>query len=160
MIEIPEQNIGKDWSGNDVLVGKVTLDQLNFFAKDWLEKEYQNYPINNAELDEIKPLIKGKDIVLVMGTWCEDSQREVPGMIKILKECEFPMDRLTIITVDEDKVSPNQAEKTVNLFKVPTLVFYENGEEMNRIVEFPMRSLAQDILSILKKEPYKNAYAE
>ena len=160
VIEIPEQNIGKDWSGNDVLVGRVSLEQLKYFTKDWLKKEYQNYPINRTALNEIKPLLEGKDLVLVMGTWCEDSQREVPGMIKILEESEFPMNRLTIITVDEDKISPNKREKEIDLFKVPTLVFYENGKEMNRIVEFPILSLEQDFLTILKGAPYKNAYAE
>lgn len=160
IIEIPKQNIGKDWSGNDVLVGTVSLEQLKYFTKDWLKEESQKYPINSTVLNEIKPLLKGKDVVLVMGTWCEDSQREVPGMIKVLEESEFPMNRLTIITVDEDKVSPNKREKEVELFKVPTLIFYDNGEELNRIVEFPIGSLEQDILSILKEEPYKNAYAE
>lgn len=159
-VEIPKQNIGKDWSGNDVLVGTVSLEQLKHFTKDWLEIESQKYLVNKTIINDIKPLLKGKEVVLVMGTWCEDSQREVPGIMKILEESEFPMNRLTIITVDEDKVSPNKQEKEVDLFKVPTLIFYDNGEELNRIVEFPIGSLEQDILSILKEEPYKNAYAE
>ena len=81
-------------------------------------------------------------------------------MIKILTEAGYPTADMEIIAVDEDKTTPEKLEKTYNLFNVPTLIFSENGTELNRIVEFPIRSLEHDILAILKGEDYKNAYAE
>ena len=39
---------------------------------------------------------------LIMGTWCEDSQREVPGMMKILAAAGYSTAN-SIIAVDEDK---------------------------------------------------------
>ena len=64
------------------------------------------------------------------------------------------------ILVDEDKTTPGKLEKVFELFNVPTLIFSENGTEINRIVEFPINGLEQDILAILSGEDYKNAYAE
>lgn len=160
IIQIPDSLLGKDWEGNEILVGKVSLAQLSTYTSDWYSNEYDLYKTNQSLLTKIKPLLNNKKVTLIMGTWCEDSQREVPGMIKILTEAGYPTSSMDIIAVDEDKTTPGQLEKVFELFNVPTLIFSENGTEINRIVEFPINGLEQDILAILSGEDYKNAYAE
>lgn len=161
IIQIPDSLLGKDWEGNKILVGKINLAQLRAFtSSDWYKNEYALYKVNQSVLAEIKPLLKDKKVSLIMGTWCEDSQREVPGMIKILTEAGYPTASMEIIAVDEDKTTLGKLEKAFDLFNVPTLIFSEDGTEINRIVEFPINSLEQDILAILRGEDYKNAYAE
>ena len=44
-----------------------------------------------------------------MGTWCEDSQREVSGMLKILEAAGYPINSIEIIAVSED-IDPNNAD--------------------------------------------------
>ncbi len=160
IIQIPDSLLGKDWEGNEILVGKVSLAQLSTYTSDWYSNEYDLYKTNQSLLTKIKPLLNNKKVTLIMGTWCEDSQREVPGMIKILTEAGYPTSSMDIIAVDEDKTTPGKLEKVFELFNVPTLIFSENGTEINRIVEFPINGLEQDILAILSGEDYKNAYAE
>ena len=160
IIQIPDSLLGKDWEGNEILVGKVSLAQLSTYTSDWYNNEYDLYKTNQSLLTKIKPLLNNKKVTLIMGTWCEDSQREVPGMIKILTEAGYPTSSMDIIAVDEDKTTPGKLEKAFELFNVPTLIFSENGTEINRIVEFPINGLEQDILAILSGEDYKNAYAE
>lgn len=160
IIQIPDSLLGKDWEGNEILVGKVSLAQLSTYTSDWFSNEYDLYKTNQSLLTKIKPLLNNKKVTLIMGTWCEDSQREVPGMIKILTEAGYPTSSMYIIAVDEDKTTPGKLEKAFELFNVPTLIFSENGTEINRIVEFPINGLEQDILAILSGEDYKNAYAE
>ena len=160
IIQIPDSLLGKDWEGNEILVGKVSLAQLSTYTSDWYSNEYDLYKTNQSLLTKIKPLLNNKKVTLIMGTWCEDSQREVPGMIKILTEAGYPTSSMDIIAVDEDKTTPGKLEKAFELFNVPTLIFSENGTEINRIVEFPISGLEQDILAILSGEDYKNAYAE
>ena len=160
IIQIPDSLLGKDWEGNEILVGKVSLAQLSTYTSDWFSNEYDLYKTNQSLLTKIKPLLNNKKVTLIMGTWCEDSQREVPGMIKILTEAGYPTSSMDIIAVDEDKTTPGKLEKVFELFNVPTLIFSENGTEINRIVEFPINGLEQDILAILSGEDYKNAYAE
>ena len=160
IIQIPDSLLGKDWEGNEILVGKVSLAQLSTYTSDWFSNEYNLYKTNQSLLTKIKPLLNNKKVTLIMGTWCEDSQREVPGMIKILTEAGYPTSSMDIIAVDEDKTTPGKLEKVFELFNVPTLIFSENGTEINRIVEFPINGLEQDILAILSGEDYKNAYAE
>jgi thiol-disulfide isomerase/thioredoxin len=160
IIQIPDSLLGKDWEGNEILVGKVSLAQLSTYTSDWYSNEYDLYKTNQSLLTKIKPLLNNKKVTLIMGTWCEDSQREVPGMIKILTEAGYPTSSMDIIAVDEDKTTPGKLEKVFELFNVPSLIFSENGTEINRIVEFPINGLEQDILAILNGEDYKNAYAE
>ena len=159
-VVIPTSLLGKDWEGNEILVGKVSYAQMVQYTEAWFNKEYDFYRINEERIEKIKPLLKDKRVVLIMGTWCEDSQREVPGMMKILKQAGFNTAEMEIIAIDEDKRTKEGLEKAYNLAYVPALIFFEGEKEINRIVEFPINSLEQDILDILSGKEYKNAYAQ
>ena len=153
-IQIPDSLKGKDLEGNEILLGEINIDQLKEFTKHWSS----NYNPNSDILTKIKPLIKKRDIVLIMGTWCEDSEREIPGFIKILESINYDTTKMRIIAVDENKITPNFIEKDYELINIPTIIFYDNENEINRIVEFPIKSIEEDILDILSGKTYKHAY--
>ena len=157
---IPTSLLGKDWEGNEILVGKISYIQMVQYTEAWFNKEYDFFRINKERLEKIKPLLKDKKVVLIMGTWCEDSQREVPGMMKILNQAGFNIAEMEIIAIDEDKRTKEGLENAYNLAYVPVLIFFEEEKEINRIVEFPINSLEQDMLDILSGKEYKNAYAK
>jgi thiol-disulfide isomerase/thioredoxin len=136
---------GRDLEGNEILLGEINIDLLKEYIRDWSS----SYNPNSDILKKIKPLIKKREIVLIMGTWCEDSEREIPGFIKILESTNYNTTKMRIIAVDEDKITPNFIEKDYELI---------NNNEINRIVEFPIKSIEEDILDILNGKPYKNAY--
>ena len=159
-VVIPTSLLGMDWEGNEILVGKISYAQMVQYTEAWFNKEYDFYRINEERLEKIKPLLKDKRVVLIMGTWCEDSQREVPGMMKILNQAGFNIAEMEIIAIDEDKRTKEGLENIYNLAYVPTLIFFDGKKEINRIVEFPIKSLEQDILDILSGKEYKNAYAQ
>lgn len=159
-LEIPTTLLGKDWEGNEILVGQISYAQMTQYTKAWFDKEYDFYRVNAERLKKIKPLLKDKRVVLIMGTWCEDSQREVPGMMKILNEAGYNTAKMEIIAIDEDKRTKEGLEKAYDLAYIPSLIFFEGEKEMNRIVEFPINTLEQDMLDILSGKEYKNAYAQ
>ena len=159
-IVIPDSLLGKDWENNEILLGKVSYAQMTHYTNEWFNAEYDRYKVNASLITKISPLLDDKTVVLLMGTWCEDSQREVPGMMKILDQSGYAVEDMEIIAVDEDKRTPDGLEKNHALAYVPALIFYENGKEINRIVEFPIGTLEEDIHAILKGQDYKNAYAE
>ena len=159
-VVIPESLLGKDLEGNEILVGKISFAQMAHYCKEWYSPDYNRYKVNGGLLEQIKPLLKGKEVTLLMGTWCEDSQREVPGMMKILAEAGYAIAQMEIIAVDEDKRTPSGVEQAYKATYVPALIVYQNGEEINRIVEFPLGTLEEDLLAILSGEDYKHAYAE
>jgi hypothetical protein len=81
-------------------------------------------------------------------------------MMKILNQAGFNTAEMEIIAIDEDKRTKEGLENAYNLAYVPVLIFFEGEKEINRIVEFPINSLEQDMLDILSGKEYKNAYAQ
>ncbi|MDC1080880.1 thioredoxin family protein [Flavobacteriaceae bacterium] len=158
-VSIPNSLKSSTLEGEEILLGKITLAQLKLFSP-WYQKEYDFYKVNTSQVEELKSLLKDVQITLLLGTWCEDSQREVAPMLKILKESGFTIEDLELIAVSEDKDTPSGLEKKYDLFNVPTLIFSRENKELNRIVEFPIETLEKDMLSILKDDGYKNAYAK
>ena len=70
-----------------------SIEKLKEFTKHWSS----NYNPNSDILAKIKPLIKKRSIVLIMGTWCEDSEREIPGFINILESINYDTAKIRII---------------------------------------------------------------
>ncbi|WP_320815362.1 thioredoxin family protein [Flavobacterium sp.] len=144
-----------------ILVGKAKrtdLQQIPF--NDWFAQGYNNYVINEEMEDKIEKELKDYTITIFMGTWCEDSQNQVPKFYKILEEVDFPLRKVTLITMKRDKTTPEQFEKGLNITNVPTFIFYKNGKEVNRIVESPRVSLEQDVIDILYGNNYKHIYIQ
>ena len=63
-----------------------------------------------------------------------------------------------MVAVNEDKKTPDNLEKGLNIERVPTFIFYKKGKEIGRFVEYPRESVEADILKIVSGEPYKHAY--
>jgi hypothetical protein len=82
----------------------------------------------------------------------------VPRVLKMLDCCNFPMQNLQLVMVGNAdslyKKSPQHEEAGRNILRVPTIIIEKNGEEVGRIIEFPVLSLEKDLLSILRMENY------
>lgn len=144
---------------NEMLVGKQSKEELLKLPYNlWFNPNHENYKPNMTTLTELKKHLNDVSITIFMGTWCEDSQQQVPGFYKILEALQFDNNKVTLITVDKSKTTPEQFEKGLNITNVPTFIFYRNGKELNRIVERPMETLEKDMLKIVTGQPYKHAY--
>lgn len=155
----------KEHQENTLILGEFELKELKSTTnKNWLEAGYEDYTLKPEVVEKIKSEIEEEDfyISVYMGTWCEDSQREIPALIKLLDQINFDFDKLTFVGVDEDKVVPNVSEEErekLNVFNVPTIIVYDaEGKEINRFVEFPQETLEEDLLKIFSREDYKHVY--
>lgn len=101
--------------------------------------------------------LKGVDITLFLGSWCKDSKREVPRFFKILDAADYNGD-VELIAVDRRKKTPENLQKGKDIKRVPTMIFKKDGEEIGRIVEYPVESLEKDIQKILSGQAYTHAY--
>ena len=152
-----------DKRGNLILLGKTTRERLAQPPfNDWFNNNYAGYTIDSNTANQIKPLLKNKQFLLFMGTWCGDSRREVPRMYKILDYCQVKLSRIQLINLNNSdtayKQSPGHEERGLNILRVPTLLIYENGHEVGRVVESPVASLEKDILAIVTGQPYEHRY--
>jgi thiol-disulfide isomerase/thioredoxin len=148
--EINNKVIVDEKTGKPMLVGVTDRSafELSDFS-DWYNTEYIEYEPDEFILEQITELSDSIDIQIFMGTWCSDSRCEVPRFLKILDSAGFDQKYLQIINVDRKKRSPAHEEKNKNIEFVPTFIINDNGNEIGRIVEFPIITLESDLLSIL-----------
>lgn len=115
--------------------------QINFYKK--FAAQYADYQPNKRELEQIQ-VLAGKDVLVMFGTWCHDSKREVPRFLKLLDISKVALGSLTMQTVDRDKNEPSGLAEQNNLKYTPTFVVFEDSAEVARIIEKPQTTLAQD----------------
>jgi cyclophilin family peptidyl-prolyl cis-trans isomerase len=94
-------------------------------------------------------------VVVVLGTWCEDSAREVPRLQRVLDEIAGDRFEAVLVGVDRTKrvtdaeVAALLRDGTV-MDRVPTIfVFDELGAELGRVVETAERPLEQLLVEFL-----------
>jgi thiol-disulfide isomerase/thioredoxin len=150
-----------DKEGELILIGKINLQALQKEPyKEWFKNNHDSYQPNMVQLEQLKQQLQEHRIQLFLGTWCSDSQREVPNFIKILEAVEFPISNLEMVAMDREKEIPAEEKKAWNITYVPTFIIVKDGKEVNRIVEMPLETLEKDMLKILTGQPYTPNYAE
>ncbi|WP_310992561.1 thioredoxin family protein [Aequorivita marina] len=144
-----------------MLLGKSNRKGLQMPAfKDWYDLGYSHYRTAPETGEQLKPLLEDVSILVFMGTWCSDSQRDVPHLYRILDDMDFDESELSLINVSDHKTTPQGFEKDYDIINVPTIIFIKNDKELGRIVEYPIETLEDDMLAILSGKDYKHAYAE
>lgn len=146
--EVETQKDGKMLLGN-----QLKAQFLKAPYADWYVKEHDEYALDQKAISELKKEKLGTyDIITFIGTWCEDSHRDFPRLMKILDEIGYPDNKLTIIAVNRKKESPAGDETLYNIQKVPTIILKRYGKEVGRIVEMPTSGyIERDLAEILKK---------
>ncbi len=165
-----KNKISVDNGGKPMLIGACTKSALQQAPFDvWYNKNYSDYNVNDTITEYIKPLVAGKSFLLFLGTWCGDSKREIPRMLKIMKSSGVKRSQIKLVMVDNHdsvyKQSPGHEEKGLNIHRVPTMIVYENlanrqagKKELGRIVESPVVSLEKDLFAILNRDHYQPNY--
>ncbi|EZH74694.1 hypothetical protein ATO12_13075 [Aquimarina atlantica] len=127
---------------------------------NWFNDNYKSYALDNSTIEKLSPYLKDITIQAFMGTWCSDSKRETPTFYKILDASNFNYKNLELITVTKSKDTPEGFEKGLDIMRVPTFIFYKDGKEIGRYVEFARETLEKDILTIVSEQPYKHSYED
>jgi tetratricopeptide (TPR) repeat protein len=146
------------------LLGICSVNQLAAEPyASWYKPGYENYVPTPAVLDQLKKIKAEKTTLkIVFGTWCGDSKRELPRMLKALHAAGFSDANIELIGVHREadvyKQAPNREEKDLNVYRVPTFIVYEKGKEVGRINEFPVESLERDLLKIVSHQTYTPNY--
>ena len=147
--EVETTNDGK------MLLGNQLKEQfLKEPYSEWYTKEFNEYALDQKVVGELrKKNITSYNLIVFIGTWCEDSHRDFPRLMKILEEVKYPDSRLTIIAVNRKKESPTGDEVKYNVSKVPTIIVEKYGKEIGRIIEMPTTGYVErDLVEILKKD--------
>ena len=121
---------------------------LNGENGEVFQTEYNIYKANAEALSKVN--FNDVTIKVVLGNWCEDSQREVPRLLKMLETSTMQNVPVTYYLVDREKYCPDPDVQKLEVKYIPAIIFYRNGKEVGRIVETPQGTLEENTAAILK----------
>ena len=144
-----------------MLLGVVDREAFkNELFSNWYQESFKEHVLDSTTIEELAPKLKDVTIKVFMGTWCSDSQREVPALYKILEAANFDYSKISMVAVSHDKDTPSHLEKGLDIAYVPTIIIYKEGKEIGRFVEFAQENLEKDMLAIINEVGYKNSYED
>lgn len=119
--------------------------------KDRYEQEYTVYTPEQESVKQLGALMTGKKAIVVLGTWCSDSQQLLPRFYKILDEAGIEEEMISLICVDRSKIAADGSTDNLSIEHVPTFIFTANDQEIGRITESPITTLENDMVTILSE---------
>ncbi len=145
---------------NEVEIAQLRQEPYN----SWYASNFDSYHPNTTMVDALKKQkLSNYSVRIYFGSWCGDSKRELPRMMRLLKEINFSEKNIALIGVDDStevyKQSPKRLEAGLNIYRVPTFIIYEGKNEVARIVEYPVETLERDLLTIFSRKTYQPNYA-
>ena len=120
-------------------VGDISQSEL-LQRHEVFKRNYDAYEVP-VGIDGLPTDLKVK---ILFGTWCHDSEREVPRMLKLLETFGVKEENVSLIALDTRKEEPQGRARALGVKVTPTFIFY-SGEEFGRIVERPKKSFLEDI---------------
>ena len=124
-------------------LGEVSAEQL-LAQYPTFQDEYESYQPSEKELAAVASL-QDDSLVVLFGTWCHDSQREVPRLLKTFDLSGLDVPKLTLVAVDIKKNDPQGLAKKYALKYTPTFVLLKGDKELGRVIERPKMSLTEDL---------------
>jgi len=134
-----------------ILNGPITKEGLQKMPyKTWFNTNFKTYLVDEKSLKKIKKRkLKDLKILAFMGTWCHDSNREIPRLMRVMEELGAA-DKLELYGVDVNKKSLFGREEGYGIRNTPTIIFFLDGEEIGRVIEEPEVSFEAYLAEILQ----------
>lgn len=123
------------------------------------EELMNNYPIfavkrqdkaSAAIINKINMIEEKTQIRAFFGTWCHDSQREIPYLLQLMQSVDNPNVTFDLIGLDRKKQDSTGQAEAADIKYTPTIVVYQNGKELGRIVERTSKPIGEEILTIIE----------
>lgn len=128
-------------------MGKIAADEL-LSKYPSFSQSYDEYSVSQQEIELIKQWPNDVTIDVFFGTWCHDSVREVPRLLKLLAQQNNIKVNLMAINFQKNAPAELLAGKSISF--TPTFIIYRSGTELARIIERPKNgSLVSDLTEIL-----------
>jgi thioredoxin 1 len=110
--------------------------------------EYQAFLGSEQELVAMGS-IEGLSVLVLLGTWCHDSEREVPRLLKLLEQSQVKLKQLKLVGVNYNKQDPEGLHRDFELRYTSTIILLDGNKELGRIVERPSISIAEDLAAMV-----------
>lgn len=124
-------------TGEKVFKGIISRDLIEKEPSfKWYAENQKAFAPQTIAVSQLRKNADSIQLVVFMGTWCEDSHFVVPRLFSLLDQSGFPKDKVTVIGVDRDKKTLSHLSEALNVTNVPTILIMKKGKEMGRVIEY------------------------
>ena len=127
----------------------------NWSRKDFQEVQPWELPgrLSGKEAKALRRIppeaFTGKELLVVVGFWCSDSEDWIPVLLKGLEN--FPEVKVLFYALDRKKMGGEDWKNSLNITLLPSFVVMEKGIEKGRIEETPASGILwKDLGELLK----------
>ncbi len=113
---------------------RATLQADSSFK--WFTENYSAYSPHKEGLASFKQHKDSVQLLVFMGTWCEDSHFIIPRLYAMIDAAGFNEKQLTLMGADRSKQSWGGIMEALSVKNVPTIIVYHQGKELGRIIEY------------------------
>jgi hypothetical protein len=131
-----------------ILTGLLTQNQL-FDRIQAYQLGKDKYQPAEGAIKKLQSITKDVQLIVFLGTWCSDSECEVPRFLKIMELTKNSHITFKLFGLDRSKRDPDGLAEKHQIEYVPTFIVLHNDQEIGRIVETPIISLEQDLVEIV-----------
>ena len=126
-----------DKSGEKIFKGIISREILeNDSSIKWYAQNLKGYTPDALALAGLRKYSDSIQLLVFMGTWCEDSHFIIPKFFTLLDASGFPKDKVSLIGVDRSKKTLSHLTEALGIINVPTIIVMKNGKEVGRVVEY------------------------
>ncbi|KTF17809.1 thioredoxin family protein [Pseudoalteromonas sp. 10-33] len=111
---------------------------------DKFNEQYNAFTPTEQDIALMQKL-EGKELIVLFGTWCHDSHREVPKLIKLIDESKVELASIDYVAVGYNKRDDAGIAEAYDLQYTPTFIVKDDGKELVRVIEKPTGTLAEDL---------------
>lgn len=137
--------------GAHLLTGRLEPAALRGFDEKWETAFAAASPSADAAkaLASVPP---GGEVLVVLGTWCGDSRREVSRFVKALDLAGAVPFQTRFVGVDRQKRAEGLDAEALGIRYVPTFIVSRGGKEVGRVVESAPGGIEADVGALLRGE--------
>ena len=139
--------------GGLIFNGLVTFENL---AREptftWYQKGVDEYVPAEKPVSLLKFYMRQYQMIVFMGTWCDDSHNLIPKLEKVLKQVGYPDNLVMMYGVDRAKTTIGGEHKKFEITNVPTIILMKGENEAGRITETVKTSVEADLSAIIQSE--------
>lgn len=128
LVERPNEKSLKGILSREVLTGDTSFR--------WFAANQKGYSPNATAIEALKAQKDSVELLVFMGTWCEDSHFIIPRFFSLIDAAGFPNERVTLIGTDRNKKTISHLCEALNVTNVPTIIVMKNGKEKGRVIEY------------------------
>lgn len=134
--------------------GAVTRAEIDAQKFEWMKAglatSSKEFTVHKKEIDTLKKNLKDVDVEVYFGSWCGDSHDHLPTFLALVDTLKPSSPKSIALFALDRKMNYPGFKNTRNIHRLPTFVFFRNGNEIGRIIETPKKSILEDALTISK----------